>query len=208
MHICNMVHGLPHLKSFLPIYESCIFGKHSQFPYPTTLITRATTPLALIHIELYGLMGTPSFNGALYFLIFVDDYSRYTHIYFLHKKLKHSHILLSIKLLLKIKPIPILILHFDNGVEFTYNQFNKFWPNNGHWFTNPYNLAQNGVSKHKNHTAIEYAWNMFETITLIKLFSAKGLYTSCYIQNCSYTLALKNITSIELWINLKPSFIH
>jgi hypothetical protein len=31
-------------------------------------------------------MGTPSFNGALYFLIFVDDYSRYTHIYFLHKK--------------------------------------------------------------------------------------------------------------------------
>ncbi len=133
MHICNMVHGLPHLKSFLPIYESCIFGKHFQFPYPTALVTRATIPLVLIHTELCGPMGTPSFNGALYFLIFVDDYFRYTQIYFLHKKFEALTYFTKYKTLIENQTNkPILILHFDNGGEFTYDQFNKFWPNNGH----------------------------------------------------------------------------
>jgi len=54
MHICNMVHGLPHLKLFLPICENCIFDKLFQFPYPTTLVTKAIIPLTLIHIEICG----------------------------------------------------------------------------------------------------------------------------------------------------------
>lgn len=133
MHIYNMVHGLPHLKLCLPICESCIFGKLFQFPYPTTLVTRAIIPLNLIHIDLCGPMGTPSFNGALYFSIFVDDYSRYTHIYFLHKKFEALTYFIKYKTLVENQTNkPILILRFDNGGEFTYNQFNKFWPNNGH----------------------------------------------------------------------------
>jgi hypothetical protein len=78
-------------------------------------------------------MGTPSFNGALYFWIFVDDYSRYTHIYFLHKKIEAFTYFIMYKTLVENQTNkPILILRFDNAGEFTYNQFNKFWPNNGH----------------------------------------------------------------------------
>ena len=86
MQTHNMVNGLPPLKSNLPLCEGCVFGKQTQSSYPTTLSTRAIAPLALIHTDLCGPMSTPSLGGALYFLLFIDDYSRFTHVYFLNKK--------------------------------------------------------------------------------------------------------------------------
>lgn len=45
---------------------------------------------------------------------------------------------------------------------------------------------QNGVFKHKNRTLVEYAWNMFKTITFIIIFWAKGLHTSCLFKKNLY----------------------
>jgi len=78
-------------------------------------------------------MGTPLFNGALCLLIFVSDYSMYIHIYFLHKIFETLTYFIKYKIFVENQTNKlILILHFDNGGEFTYSQFNKFWPNYGH----------------------------------------------------------------------------
>jgi hypothetical protein len=47
-----MVTNLLLLKYYLPICKGYIFRKHFKSPYPTTLITQTTKPLALIHTNL------------------------------------------------------------------------------------------------------------------------------------------------------------
>jgi hypothetical protein len=86
MQTKKIVIGLPIFKSTLLMCEGCISGKHHKLPYSTTPITRAIEVLALIYTDLYGSMKIPSFSDALYFLIFIDNYSRYMHVYFLKKK--------------------------------------------------------------------------------------------------------------------------
>jgi len=82
----DLVIGLPSLKSDLPLYKGCLFGKQSKNSYPIDYAKRAIITLALIHADLCGPMSTPSLGGALYFLLFIDDFSKYTSIYFLFKK--------------------------------------------------------------------------------------------------------------------------
>jgi hypothetical protein len=83
MNIQELVTGLPPIKSTLSTCEGCILGIHHKVPYPTESATCATEVLALVHTDLCSPMKTPSFGGAVYFLFFIDDYTRYTHIYFL-----------------------------------------------------------------------------------------------------------------------------
>jgi len=81
----DLVAGLLLLKSNLFLCDSCVLGKHKKSPYPTDLVTRATKVLALIHTNLCGPMNTSSLGGAYYFLLFIDDSSRYTHVYLIKK---------------------------------------------------------------------------------------------------------------------------
>jgi len=86
MQSTNLVIGLPPINSTLNFCEGCIYDKHSKSHVATKPATRATQVLALIHTDLCGPMSIKSLGGALFFLLFIDDYSRYTHIYFLKKK--------------------------------------------------------------------------------------------------------------------------
>eukprot|EP00798_Chlamydomonas_sp_ICE-L_P029062 gene29062-biopygen32929 len=57
--------------------EICILSKMDKTPYHTST-TRASTPLAIIHIDMSGKMKVPSLNGSLYFLGILDDGSKYS----------------------------------------------------------------------------------------------------------------------------------
>ena len=80
----------------------------------------------LVHTDLCGPMSTPSLGGLLYYVIFIDDHSRRTWIYFL--KLKESN-----EVLQKFKEFKALvenqsrkkisILRLDNGDEYTFDIF-------------------------------------------------------------------------------------
>ena len=48
--------------------------------------TRASRKLELIHSDLCGPFPTNSVSGSRYFIIFVDDATRYTWVYFLKRK--------------------------------------------------------------------------------------------------------------------------
>jgi len=116
MQIQDLVKGLPNLKSALPTCTHCIFGKQSKSAYPLNHATCATEVLALVHTYLCGPMHTPSVGGALYFIIFIDNYSRFTHLYFLSKKSDTFSKFLQYKALVENHTShKILILRSDNG---------------------------------------------------------------------------------------------
>ena len=60
-------------------------GKYAKATYPRSS-NRAKSVLGLIHSDIYEPMSTRVLNGAEYFIIFIDDHSRKTWIYFLKTK--------------------------------------------------------------------------------------------------------------------------
>ncbi|MCO5607337.1 hypothetical protein L7F22_061532 [Adiantum nelumboides] len=81
-HLC---HGLPDSLSPIDLCEGCLLGKASHKPFPWSQ-TRSTQLNQLVHSDLCGPMETPSLTGSPYFLTFVDDFCRYTTVYFLKLK--------------------------------------------------------------------------------------------------------------------------
>ena len=47
---------------------------------------RAEIPLQLIHSDIYGLMNVRARHDALYFITFIDEFTRYGHVYLISHK--------------------------------------------------------------------------------------------------------------------------
>ena len=60
--------------------------KQNKHPFPVGKSWRASTILQLVHADLCGPMQTESFGGSRYFLLFTDDYSRMSWVYFQQNK--------------------------------------------------------------------------------------------------------------------------
>ncbi|GJX36332.1 retrovirus-related pol polyprotein from transposon TNT 1-94 [Tanacetum coccineum] len=62
----------------------CIMGKQTK--HNKKGATRSNNPLEIIHTNICRPFDTPSFTGEKYFITFIDDFSRYGHVYLLHEK--------------------------------------------------------------------------------------------------------------------------
>ena len=60
-------------------------GKNTKQSFPKS-DHKSKSILELIHTDLCGPMSVPSLNGCFFYIIFIDDYSRRTWIYFLKQK--------------------------------------------------------------------------------------------------------------------------
>jgi hypothetical protein len=89
----NTLLGLQKMVTGMPVFSfehdsvcrRCALGKNTKKAYPHS--NRKTNGiLDLIHSDLCGPMTAPSMNGCLYYIIFIDDCSRKTWIYFLKTK--------------------------------------------------------------------------------------------------------------------------
>ena len=78
--IGKIVKGLPSLKTdHLSIYKGCALGKNIKHSFPKC-VHESKSILELIHTDLFNPMSVPSLNGCLFYLFFIDDYSRRTWI--------------------------------------------------------------------------------------------------------------------------------
>ena len=82
----KMVRGLPHIKHGGELCDSCLAEKQRRLPFPKASKYRAKDALELIHGDLYGPI-TPATNGGRrYFLLLMDDCSRYIWLQLLTSK--------------------------------------------------------------------------------------------------------------------------
>ena len=65
--------------------ESCLHGKMTKLPF-TGKGERSTECLELIHSDVYGPMNVQAIGGFSYFITFIDDHSRYGHVYLMKHK--------------------------------------------------------------------------------------------------------------------------
>ena len=66
--------------------DSCELGKHHRATFPSRVNSRSSFPFELVHSNIWGPNHMPSIKGFRYFLLFVDDFSRMTWLYFLKKR--------------------------------------------------------------------------------------------------------------------------
>lgn len=87
LHQRNLLDGLTELKEKNELCEACLFGKQHKLPFYESN-WRAVEKLQLIHSDVCGPMSTKTLNNSMYFLLFIDDYSRFCWVRFLKQKLE------------------------------------------------------------------------------------------------------------------------
>jgi hypothetical protein len=97
----KLVDGLPNIHFSKGVCEGCVLGKNPQEKFDKGKSQRASAPLDLIHSDLMGPFPHPSIIKARFVLIFVDDFSRFTWIYFLRKKFEVFQCLKDFKALVE-----------------------------------------------------------------------------------------------------------
>jgi transposase InsO family protein len=133
-------------------------------------------------------MQTRSLGGAYYFLLFIDDCTRFTWVYFLRKK---SHTFEYFKefrsMVEKQTGKCIRILRSDQGGEYKKACVLKYCKDNGiqQQFTVPHTPQQNGVAERKNRTLVECARSMLKGKNLSNGFWAEAINTAVYLKNRS-----------------------
>ncbi|KAL0359481.1 UNVERIFIED_CONTAM: Retrovirus-related Pol polyprotein from transposon TNT 1-94 [Sesamum angustifolium] len=158
----------------------------TQEAIPFRTSWRAKAVLELIHTDVCGPMRTPSHEQNRYFILFIDDYSRMTWVYFMREKFEVFKVFKKFKNLVeKQSGRSIKVLRSDRGKEYNNSEFDKFCEEEGieHQTTVSYNPQQNGVSERKNRTVMEMARSMLQEKHLPKAFWAEAVYTAVYLLN-------------------------
>jgi hypothetical protein len=144
-----MVTCLPEIQiQHKGVCKGCALGKNVKGSYLRS-DNRSKEILDLIHSDVCGTMTVASLNGYLYYVLFIDDHSWKTWIYFLKKKdgvlTKFQEFKAQVENLTGRK---IKVLRSHNGGEYTSKDFNNFCieARIKREYTVPYNPQQNGVA--------------------------------------------------------------
>lgn len=206
----HMATGLTdHSFSNLSPCTACLFGKQTRQPFPTTPATRTSALLELIHTDICGPISPPTHTGFQYFILFIDDFSRYCYAFLLMRKSDAFQRFSQFVTLVENQHFPhkIKILRSDNGGEYKSSVFNEFCLSKGIkcQYTVPYTPQQNGVSERRNRTLINSVLSMLYHSGLPKTYWGEALLTANYLHNRTPSKALDpSKIPYELWHSRKP----
>ena len=118
---------LPSIKENNEVCEGCLLGKQHRFPFSTSGAWRAKDLLELIHTDVYGPMRMPSHENNRYFILFIDDFSIMTWVYFLKEKSKVFGVFKNFKALAENQSGKwIKVLRSDRDKEYTLASLKDF----------------------------------------------------------------------------------
>ncbi|KAJ9547471.1 hypothetical protein OSB04_020014 [Centaurea solstitialis] len=154
-----------------------------------------------------------SIGGKRYTLVIVDEYSRYTWVFFLRSKSDASQEIINFILQMeKYNLITVRSLRSDHDTEFKNSVLDDFLVSKGisQNFSSVRTPQQNGVAERRNRTLIEAARSMLIEARLTLQFWAEAVNTACYTQNRSLIVKRFKKRAYELFRGRKPniSYFH
>jgi transposase InsO family protein len=192
---------------------ACQAGKKVGNTHHSKNVMTTSIPLELLHMDLFGPIAYLSIGGSKYGLVIVDDFSRFTWVFFLQDKSETQGTLKRFlrraqnEFELKVKKI-----RSDNGSEFKNLQVKEYLEEEGikHEFSAPYTPQQNGVVERKTMSLIDMARTMLGEYKTLERFWSEVVNTACHAINWFYPHRLLKKTSYELLTSNKPnvSYFH
>ncbi|CAI7793506.1 unnamed protein product [Closterium sp. NIES-54] len=170
MHSRYLVSGLPRVLPPLPPSPAppcllCVEGRQRAAPH-SSLFPPTEAPLQTLHLDVWGPARVRGQGHERYFLLVVDDYTRYTTVFPLHTKGEVPHVLIpwirAARLQLRDRfqsDFPVLRLHSDRGGEFSSDLLAAYCAEHGirQTFLLPASSLQNGVAERRIGLVMEIA---------------------------------------------------
>ncbi|CAI6010633.1 unnamed protein product [Closterium sp. NIES-65] len=170
MHARYLVSGLPRVlpplpPSLAPPCLPCVKGRQRAAPHSSSF-PPTTAPLHTLHMDVWGPARVRGQGQERYFLIVVDDYSRYTTVFPLRTKGEVPDVLIpwisTSRLQLRERfrsEFPVLHLHSNRGGEFSSDLLAAYCAEHGirQSFTLPASPQQNGVAERRIGLVMEVA---------------------------------------------------
>ncbi|CAI7795184.1 unnamed protein product, partial [Closterium sp. NIES-54] len=162
MHSRLLVSGLP--RSLPPLPPSpappclpCVEGRQRAAPHSSSFLP-TTAPLQTLQMDEWGPARVSGQSRERYFLLVVDEYTRYTTVFPLRSKGQVIDVLIPwirpVRLQLRERfgqDLPVLRLHSDRGGEFSYTLLRDFCRGEGilQSFTLPDSPQKNGIAERR-----------------------------------------------------------
>jgi hypothetical protein len=185
-------------------------GKYTKTAFPSS-DSRATCILDLIHFDVCGPMSSTSLTGRLYYVIFFDDFSQKSWIFFMKNKGQVFSRFQEFKALVENQAgKKIRVLRTDNGGEYTSKEFMDFCVGEGikRELTVPYNPQQNGVAERKNTSIFGDARAVLHDQGLSLFLWVEACYIAVYLQNRSTHREVGSMTPEDAFSGKKHEVGH
>jgi transposase InsO family protein len=144
----EMVRGLPPISHAEQFCDTRVLAKHHHGAFPKQSKYRTNKALELVHDDLCGPVKPVTPSGRRYFLLLIDDATRYIWVVLLTAKSEASSAIKRIQTAAKKEcDRKLRVLRADNGGEFTAAEFTAYCADEGitRHFSAPYTPQQNGV---------------------------------------------------------------
>ncbi|GKC35696.1 retrovirus-related pol polyprotein from transposon TNT 1-94 [Tanacetum coccineum] len=198
----ELVRNLPKIKFDQHSCDACKIGKQAHDSHKAKNIVLTTRYLELFQMDLFGSSAIRSYEGNLYTLVIVDDYSRYTWTRFRKDKTEaFDQFEIFSKKIQNQLGCTIVSIRIDHGREFDSEvQFGEFCNANGitHNFLAPRTPQSNSVVERKNRTLQEMSRTMLNEQLLPQKFWCNAIDTSTYILKRILIRAILGKTPYEI----------
>ena len=148
--------------------------------------SRAAKCFDVVHSDVWGISPIISHARYKYFVTFIDDFSRYTWVYFLRSKSEVFAIFRQFATYVETQfSTPIKILRSDSGGEYMSSEFHEFLHHKGivSQRSCPYTPQQNGVAERKNRHLLDVVRTLLLDSSVPAHFWVEALSTAVYLIN-------------------------
>ena len=201
------LYGLPTLSSNKNLVcDACLSSKSHRLPYSYSQ-HQTTKPLEIIHSDLWGPSPVTSRTGNRYYVIFIDDFTRYTWLYPLKLKSDVMQSFLDFQHRVERQfNLKIINLQSDWGGEF--QALTKHLRDQGinHRISCPHTPAQNGTAERKHRHIIETALSLMHHASLPHQFWDEAVCASVYLINRLPTPNLDNKSPFYRVYHQEPDY--
>jgi hypothetical protein len=207
----DMVRGLPEVEHVDQVCSGCLIGKHHQVSFPRQAEYHTEVPMELVHGDLCGPITSATPSGSRYFILLIDDCSRFMWVRTLRSKDRAADV---IKLYQQVAEAEtgrrLRAFHMDQGDEFTSVEFTEYCVERGvrRQLTTPYSPQQNGVVEHHNQTVAGTTHSLLKSKGLPGWLWGEVVTTAVYLLNRSPTKGINGKTSFEGWYGKKSGVQH